>query len=136
MAKAQPAEPSPAPLWGPDDLPRMAEQIERQASQIESMDKLLVGAVERLNRTEAAMTLLDPERVNLPAELTRSLKLPEIYTATIQGAMMSMFIAHPDWLKNEKYLRSQIEKIIDVADTTISVICDRHGLKGKVEVKS
>lgn len=137
MAKSQSPTPDlPPPLWSPDDLPRLAEQLDRQSEQLNTMHDLLASTVDRLNKAEAALTLLDPERVQLPAELTRTLNLSAIYTAAIQGAMTSMFLANPQFLRDAKYLRSRISEILNVAEEMIVVTCDRHGLKGKVDVKS
>ena len=135
MAK-QTMDQAPPPLWSPDDLPRLAEALERAESQLSSTHVLLIETVERLNKTEATVSLLDPDKAAMPLELTRTLNLAAVYNSAIQGSLMSAFMTNPNLLDQKKYLRKRLNEILDLADELVSVACERHGVKGKLKVDS
>jgi len=91
--------------------------------------------LQRLEALEASVTLIDPERAKLPMELSRNLRIDEMYTAAIQGALFSCFMANPAFLDNKKYQAQRINEIYDLADKMVEILCDRHGTKGKVKVE-
>lgn len=135
MAKAQQNEIPPS-LWSAEDLPRLAESLEKVESQVLLMNELLIGTVERLDKTEASVSLMDPEKATLPVELTKTLNLAHIYNSAIQGCLMSGFLNHPTFMTDGKYRRQRLNQVIDFADELIAVLCERHGVKGKVKVDS
>jgi hypothetical protein len=128
-------EAQPVPLWGIDDIPRLAESNDQLAAKVSSLltiNEQLVGRIESL---EAQVTLIDPERAKMPLEITRNLNLADVYTAAIQGALFSSFLANPMFLDDKKYQVRRINEIYDLADKMVEVLCDRHGTKGKVKTE-
>lgn len=136
MAKDKTEAPSPPPLWSADDLPRLAASLDEMESRLSTANTLLVATVERVDRAEATLNLLDPEKVTLPVELTRTLNLGNIYCSAINGMLMSGFLSSPTLATDSKYRRQRLNQVVDFADELIAVICERHCVKGKVKVES
>lgn len=125
----------PAPLWSVEDIPRLAESNDQLAAKVVNLLTTNEQFVARVEALEAQVTLIDPERAKMPLEITRNLNLADVYTAAIQGALFSSFLANPMFLDDKKYQVRRINEIYDLADKMVEVLCDRHGTKGKVKTE-
>lgn len=119
-------------VWSTEDLPRLAEEIDRLASTVASQTESIRVLQSYCASLEARLSQIPlPEKDPLPLDVASGLSPAALYQSAIQAALISLALTQPKVIQDPTFRARQIDKVMDYAREIFDLTMKEWGLRAR-----